>query len=63
MLKELIILNEYEGLEWERLVRKHIPNVTDEQCEYILWEKTTFPLGTIEEIEEKLVEYKQKVNG
>lgn len=39
------------------LVRKHIPCATDDYCEYVLWEKTAFPLASAETINGQIIEY------
>ena len=31
-------------MTWNDLVRKYIVNATDEECDYILWNKTPFPI-------------------
>lgn len=31
-------------MTWNDLVKKYIPNANDEDCEYILWNKTPFPI-------------------
>ena len=47
----------YEGMTWNDLVRKYFPDTTDKQCDFILWEKTPFPLVGAEIVEEYLQEY------
>ena len=43
-------------MTWVDLVRKHIPNATDEECNYILWNLTCFPLCSAEMVEAQIVE-------
>lgn len=38
------------------LVRKYFPDATDHECDFILWEKTAFPLCGPEEVERQLKE-------
>jgi hypothetical protein len=42
---------------WFDLIRIYFPNATDEYCDYILWEKTTFPLGSFENLERQIKEF------
>jgi hypothetical protein len=44
-------------MTWGDLVRKFFPNATDAICEFILWEKTAYPLVSAEEVEKQLQEY------
>lgn len=39
---------------WGDVVRKYFPDATDKECDFLLWEKTCFPMGDREEIEEQL---------
>lgn len=39
---------------WNGLVRKYFPNATDELCDLILWETTSFPMGNVAEVENQL---------
>ena len=32
-------------MTWNDLVKKYFPNANDEDCEYILWNKTPFPIS------------------
>ena len=43
-------------MTWVDLVRKHIPNATGEECNYILWNLTCFPLCSAEMVEAQIVE-------
>jgi hypothetical protein len=47
----------YEGMTWNDLVRKYFPNANDKECDFLLWEKTAFPLVPVEEVEKQLQEY------
>lgn len=35
---------------WHDLIRRYIPDADDKRCEFILWEKTAFPLVPVETI-------------
>lgn len=43
---------------YEDLVRRYFPDATDDEVGFILWEKTCFPFGTAEHIEEQILEFK-----
>lgn len=44
-------------MTWIDLVRKYFPDANDKQCDFILWEKTAFPLASMETIRNQLQEY------
>lgn len=45
-------------MTWNDLVRKYIPSASDDECEYILWNRTAFPCTFDKDlIEEQIVEY------
>ncbi|KUL16228.1 hypothetical protein RFN66_03565 [Bacillus paralicheniformis] len=44
-------------MTWIDLVRKYFPDANDKQCDFILWEKTAFPLVPVETVEKQLREY------
>jgi hypothetical protein len=44
-------------MTWNDLVRKYIPNATDEECKYILMERTAFPLASVETVENQIKDY------
>ncbi len=46
---------------WNDLIRKHFPDADDNRCEFILWEKTAFPLVSVETIERQLQEYAEEI--
>lgn len=46
-------------MTWRDLVRKYFPDTSNEEADFILWEKTSFPLGDLEQIEEQLKQYKE----
>lgn len=50
-------MNKYEGMTWNDLVSKYFPDATDEDCHFLLWEKTAFPLVHGEKVEQQLQEY------
>ena len=41
-------------MTWADLVRKYFPDADDQLVEFLLWEKTCFPLGSVEEVEGQL---------
>jgi hypothetical protein len=43
-------------LTWIDLVRKYFPDATVEQADFLLWEKTCFPVGSVQAVEEHLRE-------
>jgi hypothetical protein len=47
----------YENMTWNDLVRRYIPDASDQLCDFILWEKTAFPLTNVEEVEEQIKEF------
>lgn len=47
------------SVTWNDLVRKHIPEATDEECDLILWEMTEFPLVTPAEVEAQIIKVAQ----
>jgi hypothetical protein len=47
----------YKNMTWNDLVRKYIPDATDKECDFILWEKTSFPLTDVEDVEEQIKEF------
>ena len=47
-----------EPTTWRDLVRKYIPDASNEFCDYILWNESGFPeFGTVAEIEEQIKDY------
>ncbi|WP_197023480.1 hypothetical protein [Heyndrickxia ginsengihumi] len=48
-------------MTWIELVKEYFPDATDTQCEFILWEKTAFPVTGEETIRKQLKEYKQEL--
>ena len=46
-------------MTWQELVRKYFPNASDEECDFILWNKTAFPMGRIETVEQQIQQYKK----
>lgn len=43
-------------MTWLELVKKYFPDVSDEEADFILWEKTAFPVGGLEVVEKQLKE-------
>lgn len=48
-------------MTWLDLVRKYFPDVTDQAANYILWEKTAFPLASVEHVEKQLQEHQVEI--
>lgn len=45
------------------LVRKYFPDADDKFADYVLWEKTTFPLvKNAESLEKQIIEFKNNKN-
>lgn len=57
MVKAVMESPENGGMTWIDLVRKYFPDANDKQCDFILWEKTAYPLVSAETIENQLREY------
>ncbi len=51
-------------ISFEDLIRKFEPDLTDEECDFILMEKTSFPFSDLETIERQLKDFfdKKKCN-
>jgi hypothetical protein len=47
-------------MTWYDLVRKYFPDADDEFCEFVLWEKTCFPVCGPEKVEKQLKELAEK---
>lgn len=45
------------------LVRGYFPDASDKECEYIVWEKTAFPLVSVETLCKQLQDYKDQRGG
>lgn len=45
---------------WHDTVRYYFPNATDEECDYILWEETCFPLSGEETLKQLWEVYKNR---
>lgn len=48
-------------MTWVELVRKYFPQADDKHCDFILWEKTCYPMGYASQIEEQIEIYAKKV--
>lgn len=46
-------------MTWRDLVRKYFPNASDEECDFILWNRTAFPFASVDIIEKQIKEYKK----
>ena len=51
-------MSDYKMMSWIDLVKKYFPDASDELCDFILWEKTCFPFGPIEDVEEDIIKLK-----
>ncbi|WP_226035728.1 hypothetical protein [Aquibacillus saliphilus] len=49
------------GLKWYDVIRKYQPDATDDDCHYILWEHTAFPLTDEFTIHSQIKKYFQSV--
>jgi len=47
-------------MTWYDLVRKYFPDADNEFCEFVLWEKTCFPVCGPEKVEKQLRELAEK---
>lgn len=45
---------------WNDLVREYFPSVSDQDCEFILWEKTSFPTGSVDAIRNQIQTFKEE---
>lgn len=52
-----------EQITVSQLVREYFPNASDSECEYIIWEKTAFPLVGVEILCKQLKEFHEEMNG
>lgn len=50
----------YHGMAWKDLVRKYIPDATEQECDYILWTKTAFPMDRPEQVELQIKEFAEE---
>jgi hypothetical protein len=44
-------------MKWIDIVRKYIPDVTEQEADFILWEKTAFPVAGLETVEQQIKEF------
>lgn len=42
---------------WGDIVREYVPDATDEEVDYILWERTAYPVASEETVRRHLSEY------
>lgn len=42
------------------LVKEYFPDADEKECEYIIWEKTAFPLDNVENIRKQLQNHKNE---
>ena len=43
-------------MTWIDLVRKYFPNASEEECDFILWNRTAFPMASAEAVEKQIKE-------
>ncbi len=48
-------------MTWLELVKKYFPNASDKEADFILWEKTCFPICSAETVEKQLKELSEEV--
>lgn len=48
-------------MTWIDLVREYFPDATEKECDFILWERTAFPVTGEETIREQLEQYKRQI--
>lgn len=46
-------------MNWLDLVRKYFPGISDEEADFILWERTAYPMAGVETVEEQLKELRE----
>lgn len=51
-MKALTIEDIKKLTSWGDIVRHYKPDVTDEEADFILWEKTCYPMSTVETIKQ-----------
>jgi hypothetical protein len=50
-------------MTWNDLVREYIPNATDEFADWVLWERTCFPMGSVAAVRQHLQEFKDHMES
>ena len=50
-------------MAWLDYIKEFFPDVTEQQADFILWEKTAFPMGGKEMVEKQIRELAEKTNG
>lgn len=48
------------GKTWRDLVRDHIPTVTDQEADCILWEHTAFPMADKDYVNRQIAKYAEE---
>ena len=43
-------------MTWFELVRKYFPDASDDECDFLLWEKTAYPACSASHVENQLAE-------
>jgi hypothetical protein len=46
---------------WEDLARQYLPDFTDAQLGYVLWNETSFPFGDLAEIRRHLRQFARRL--
>ena len=49
-----------ENMTWKDLVRSYFPEASDDECDYILFNETAFPMGGLETVVKQLEELKER---
>lgn len=57
-------MDEYtEVMSYVDLVQKHIPNADESFAEFVLWEKTAFPIvKNLKILEEQIMKFAEEIN-
>jgi hypothetical protein len=50
-------------ITWGDLVRKHIPDATSDEVEYILWNETAYPMADADYVEKQIIEYANRMKS
>lgn len=44
-------------MTYRELVREYLPDADDDECDFILWEKTAFPMCKLDTLKRQIEEY------
>lgn len=50
-------------MTYQELVKMYFPDITDEECDFILWELTAFPFCSLDMLREQLLKLKTQNAG